>query len=1122
MSQLNGHVQEPPRPSPPVELKEIGQKISNSLSTLKNLFTALRKPLSEGTEGGTVIHPKEEPWLVKQIEHDLADLRALGITDLKALIGLQQQVASGQPIDDKKYLVEGLIKVLAKLPLGSENGTKITNSLLTQLWYDLQHPPKSTLGNKYIYRTADGSYNNPLHPALGAANTPYCRTVKPMTMQSGALPAPEAIFDSIMVRDDKNREPHPNRISSVLFYVGSIIIHDIFRTDHENYEMSLTSSYLDLAPLYGSNQDEQNMMRTFKDGKLKPDSFSEKRLLLFPPGVSVLLVMFNRFHNYIVENLALINENGQFTKPTPPTAKDFDNYEKDRAEYQQQLAQITDAEYDNDLFQTGRLITCGLYVNIILVDYIRTILNLNRTDSKWHLDPRGIIGDVPMATGNQCSAEFNLIYRWHAAISERDEKWAEMLFSEIFHNKDPNSISRYEMIAQLKELDKTIDKDPSKRTFARLSRNDKGRFADDDLVKIITESIEDPANSFGARRVPMVMKAMECLGIEQARAWNLATLNEFRKYFGLVPHHTFADINSDPYIAEELENLYSHPDLVELYPGLMAEESKPPILPGNGICLPYTMSRVLLSDAMALVRGDRFHTIDYHPKKLTNWGFSEANFNLDIDNGCVMYKLFLRAFPNHFSQNSIYAHHPMTVPQYMRIALKDLGKEALYNYDRPQRKGTTQMIISYAAVEKVLKDKATFRVNWGREMEFLMGEPAKKFMLAGDGPDNEQSRKMMREALFIPQWEEEVKRFYEKITLELLKEKSYKLAGANEVDIIRDVANLAHVHFCAELFMLPLKTKAHPGVLDEYELYLIMTAVFTCVFFDLDPATSFLVHTKAQEATRTLGQLVEANVEQIRAGGFLSSMLQVTWPHDTTLEHYGKHLIQRLLKSSNMSVKELVWGHIMGTAGGMVPNQGQITSQALEYFLCTPDGQKHLPEINRLAKIKGKGEDDAFDKLMHYLLEGSRLFGESAVFRSVAKDIDIEDGARMLKLKEGDRIMVNIRAASRDSKKFPNPDQLDLNRPLDSYIHFGAGPHQCLGMPMTRVALTMMLKVIGRLDQLRPVEGPRGKVYKVAKPFGETDELPESWHYHTYLTPNWDSYWPFPTSLKVTWDGDIL
>ncbi|KAG7111837.1 Linoleate 10R-lipoxygenase like protein [Verticillium longisporum] len=36
---------------------------------------------------------------------------------------------------------------------------------------------------------------------------------------------------------------------------------------------------------------------------------------------------------------------------------------------------------DNDLFQTGRLIVCGLYVNIILHDYLRVILGLNQTAS---------------------------------------------------------------------------------------------------------------------------------------------------------------------------------------------------------------------------------------------------------------------------------------------------------------------------------------------------------------------------------------------------------------------------------------------------------------------------------------------------------------------------------------------------------------------------------------------------------------------------------------------------------------------------------------------------------------------------------------------------------------------
>ena len=81
------------------------------------------------------------------------------------------------------------------------------------------------------------------------------------------------------------------------------------------------------------------------------------------------------------------------------------------------------AKYDNDLFQTGRLITCGLYVNVILKDYVRTILSLNRTTSLWDLDPRNkqtaslLQTTTAEGLGNQVSVEFNLIYRWHAVSS---------------------------------------------------------------------------------------------------------------------------------------------------------------------------------------------------------------------------------------------------------------------------------------------------------------------------------------------------------------------------------------------------------------------------------------------------------------------------------------------------------------------------------------------------------------------------------------------------------------------------------------------------------------------------------------------------------------------------------
>lgn len=72
----------------------------------------------------------------------------------------------------------------------------------------------------------------------------------------------------------------------------------MFRTSHENVSINETSSYVDLAPLYGNNQEAQDKIRV-RDGRglLHPDTFAEDRLLLLPPAVCVLLVLFNRNHN---------------------------------------------------------------------------------------------------------------------------------------------------------------------------------------------------------------------------------------------------------------------------------------------------------------------------------------------------------------------------------------------------------------------------------------------------------------------------------------------------------------------------------------------------------------------------------------------------------------------------------------------------------------------------------------------------------------------------------------------------------------------------------------------------------------------------------------------------------
>jgi hypothetical protein len=59
-----------------------------------------------------------------------------------------------------------------------------------------------------------------------------------------------------------------------------------------------------------------------------------------------MLVMYNRFHNHVAEKLATINEGGRFSLSP--------RLSKEEALKKQ----------DEDLFQTARLITCGLYISI--------------------------------------------------------------------------------------------------------------------------------------------------------------------------------------------------------------------------------------------------------------------------------------------------------------------------------------------------------------------------------------------------------------------------------------------------------------------------------------------------------------------------------------------------------------------------------------------------------------------------------------------------------------------------------------------------------------------------------------------------------------------------------------
>ncbi|KAH7062119.1 fatty acid oxygenase [Macrophomina phaseolina] len=1069
------------------------EEVGSTFAQFAQILHAARRPLPTQTGDGSYVK-REAPASLFE------NLKTIGIGDAKTLKDVLNNKTRKELIDDKTYLMERVIQLVADLPSNSELRVDLTNTFVDELWGCLQHPPISYLGDQFVYRQADGSFNNIMYPHLGAANTPYARSVQPKTVLPGALPDPGLVFDAVFARE-KFRE-HPNKVSSILFYWASLIIHDLFQTDHRNMNLSQTSSYLDLSPLYGDNQEDQNQIRTFKDGKIKADCFSESRMLGFPPGCGVLLIMFNRFHNVVVEELAKINENGRFNKPHPSLPPD--------------MMKEAWAKYDNDLFQTGRLITCGLYINITLLDYLRTIVNLNRSNTTWTLDPRVDMAKqtgndgTPRGVGNQVSAEFNLVYRWHSATSKRDEQWTEDMYKNMF-GKPASEVPMDELLRGLAKWDKTLDRDPQKRPFAGLERGVDGKYPDDDLVKILTDSIEDCAGSFGANNVPKALRAVEILGMNQARNWGLATLNEFRKFFGLKPHDTFESINSDPKVAEQLRHLYDHPDYVELYPGLVTEEAKEPMVPGVGIAPTFTISKAILSDAVVLVRGDRFYTVDYHPKNLTNWGFNEVQYDLNVEQGCVFYKLFLRAFPAHFKPNSIYAHYPMTIPSENRKIMASLGRESHYSYDRPAFIAPRINITSYVGAKSILEQQRDFRVTWGITLEELMGKGGAKFMLSGDEPLHANQRTIIAKSLYRNKWHEDVKAFYEHITLKLLHEKSFKIAGINHVDLTRDVGNLAHVHFASNMFSLPLKTSENKhGIFTEHELFMALSVIFACIFFDFSPEKSFPLHRAALAVAKGLGKLIEANVKSTSSVSWAASITDSFHENSTHLKDYGVHMVRRLLESG-LSVEDVAWSQVFPTATAMVPNQSQVFTQIMDFYL-SPQASHHLPEIRRIARLN---TPEATERLLHYCMEAIRLNGTFGSYRVAANATTIVDGrggdARRVSVKPGDKVFVSFVGAARDPIVFPEPDEVRLDRPLETYIHYGEGPHTCLGRDASMVALTAMLKVVGSLDGLRRAPGPKGQLKKIPREGG----------FYVYMREDHGSYFPFPLTMQVCWDGDL-
>ncbi|KAH9932667.1 linoleate diol synthase [Amylocystis lapponica] len=937
---------------------------------------------------------------------------------------------------------------------------KLTNATVELLYNDLPHPPQTSLGTQFAWRTADGSNNNAAIPDLGKAGTPYARSVQQIhALPRSELPDAGLIFDTLLKRE----EAVTSRSNSV------------FRTSHSDVNINDTSStsisHLSTATTRMPEQDTSSRWT----GPIASGHVCRDRLLLLPPAVCVLLVLFNRNHNYIAKMLLQINERGTYADPATISTSDPKRSAKILAQ-------------EEEIFQTARLINCTWFASVVFSDYFSAILGLVRQGSSWSLDPFGEIRNLDHSLfergrGNVCSVEFNCLYRWHATTSVHDEKWVEQLIAKIFPNKSwdevhfccirsgtwTNRRSFKITIADFKETAKTLQaQEPgcTEWTFDNLQRQKDGSFKDEELAQILHAATENPASAFKARGTPHVMRLHEIMGIESNRQWG---------FLGLKTYSSFLEWNPDPEIAAAAEKLYGHIDRLELYVGLQAEDAKP-VIPGAGLCpadvaTGYTISRAILSDAIALTRGDRFYTSDYTPFNMTSWGFADCQRDpAGPGNGSTLGRLFLRTLPGQFTANSTYTWFPLMTPDAMQPILTNLNELDMYDFARPGVVPPVQEISHYLDVAQVLGNEA-FNVRYAsRAAHVITGDG---FFIAS--PSSAQATREQR-AFFgaltsAPGSADEIAGYFYQKTRELMLREAYTMVGSQtqNVDIVRDVLRHVPIHWASELAGIRLKSPgSEHGDYTPQELFDILGDIYSYLFLDIPEAKVLKLQQKVKADVDKLLHVVGSDFSGppwLSLGGLVEAVTHMFFPQQKS----GRDELMGRLDALGYAPETLCNSVLAVLVGGTV-EMSQACINVVNFYL----DEKKPADVQALIKMDS-GERLMLQGVVNEALRPSA--GIDPPFRGVYREAARSASIGGHNLQAGQPVFVDIASANVDlfqEHVFPRPHAVNPSRGAQTRYLIGDGSAKCFGADLSTKIIGEVVRAVFGFPHLRRAPGQSG------------------------------------------------
>ncbi|MCA1707424.1 MAG: heme peroxidase [Actinobacteria bacterium] len=186
---------------------------------------------------------------------------------------------------------------------------------------------------------------------------------------------------------------------------------------------------------------------------------------------------------------------------------------------------------DERVFETTRNVVIFIFIKIVVEEYIN---HISSAPFRLSADP-SVAWDAPWNKPNWITTEFSLLYRWHSLVPD--------------------------------EIEWNGTRVPVEQTFM-----DNRQLIAGGLCKSFVSMSSQRAGRLGPFNTTESLLQLEVAAVDQGRRVRLASYADYREFVGMSRPKEFTDISSDSAVVRFLESSYRHPDDVDFYIGLFAED----------------------------------------------------------------------------------------------------------------------------------------------------------------------------------------------------------------------------------------------------------------------------------------------------------------------------------------------------------------------------------------------------------------------------------------------------------------------------------------------------------------------------------------------------------------------